>query len=110
MSFQKSESTKKMLTQSELSAPTESFRSDLISQTAGEIETLLLQKATHYGAAGGFYENNQNGDYQHAIGEAKLKLSEFQKETSKTKRNRLLLKALAWIYLIYETETRLESQ
>jgi hypothetical protein len=63
---------------------------------------MLKEKEAHYGHDGGFFSANtpQLQIYDHALGEAKLKLFEFQK----TYRRRDLIKAVTWIYLILEAE------
>jgi hypothetical protein len=74
-----------------------------------DVAAMLLEKRAHYGEKGGFFENNSPNGYAHALGEAKLKLSEFNlTSTHETDfRRRLLVKAMTWIYLIYETENGL---
>lgn len=71
-----------------------------------DIAALLLEKAKHYGKTGGFYENNALDNISHAVGETKLKLGEYQRvnHLNRPLRRRLLVKALTWIYLIYEME------
>src|ERR1700751_6493170 len=71
-----------------------------------DVAAMLHEKAAHYGDKEGFYETNGPGDYTHAVGEVKLKLGEFMRVGSNNGafRRRLLVKAMTWIYLIYETE------
>ena len=61
---------------------------------------MLEEKQAQYGARGGFYENNTRGKYDHALGEARLKLREFER----THDLRMLIKAATWLYLVYEVE------
>jgi hypothetical protein len=61
---------------------------------------MLEEKKAHYGERSGFFENNARGKYDHAIGEARLKLREFER----TKDLRMLIKAVTWLYLVYEVE------
>jgi hypothetical protein len=63
------------------------------------VGTLLEEKKQQYGVAGGFYLTNKK-DYTHALGEAQLKLKEYEA----TGNQRCLLKAVGWIYLIWEQE------
>lgn len=63
---------------------------------------LLTEKERQYGKQGGFYENNARGKYDHALGEARLKLREFEQ----TGNLRMLVKAATWIYLVYEMEAQ----
>jgi len=67
-----------------------------------DVTAMLKEKEKHYGEDGGFYSANtpQLQIYDHALGEAKLKLFEF----AKTYRRRDLIKAATWIYLIIEAE------
>lgn len=65
-----------------------------------EIQHMLAEKVEQYGVRGGFYETNYKGVYEHALGEAKLKMGEF----AKTGNRRMLIKAATWLYLIYEME------
>lgn len=62
---------------------------------------MLEEKKMQYGGTGGFYETN-NENYTHALGETILKIKEFGKTNTK----RLLVKAMTWLYLIYEQETQ----
>lgn len=77
-------------------------RSACLQKCMEEIARLLKEKEDYYGNAGGFYENNNPTNYYHACGEAKLKITEF----TKLRTHRLLVKALAWLYLVYESEER----
>lgn len=61
---------------------------------------MLTEKERQYGVHGGFYENNASGKYDHALGELRLKLREFES----TKSLRQLMKAATWLYLVYEME------
>lgn len=79
-------------------------RAKLLQRHLGAIGAMLMEKEVHYGEKGGFFQANQRGQYAHAIGEAKLKLDEF----TKTGNVRMLVKACAWMYLVYETEVILE--
>ena len=66
-----------------------------------DIRMMLEEKAQTYGERGGFYENNgPETGYGHAVGEAKLKLTEYAMKHAL----RLLVKAAAWIFLVYESE------
>lgn len=67
-----------------------------------DVTSMLKEKEAHYGVDGGFFTCNDPAAqvYDHALGEAKLKLFEF----SKTYRRRDLIKAATWIYLILEAE------
>lgn len=71
-----------------------------------DIESMLEEKVKHYGERGGFYETNSSGNYQHALGEVRLKLYEFEK----AHRKRDLVKAITWLYLIYEQEDQREPR
>lgn len=68
------------------------FRSD--------IQAMLTEKEKQYGVYGGFYENNSHKKYDHALGELRLKLREFES----TGNLRMLMKAATWLYLVYEME------
>lgn len=63
---------------------------------------MLAEKECQYGKHGGFYENNAHRKYDHALGEARLKLREFEQ----THNLRMLMKAATWIYLVYEMEAQ----
>ena len=75
-----------------------SSRVENLQRYIDAVGAMLKEKEAHYGVTGGFYETNANGNYTHALGEAKLKLSEFHK----TRDTRMLIKAATWIYLILE--------
>jgi hypothetical protein len=75
-------------------------RIDTLALFKQAVQQMLAEKVQHYGEKGGFFETNAVGSYTHAIGEAKLKLTEFANKRDL----RILIKAAAWIYLIYETE------
>lgn len=81
-------------------------RARMLHKHLGAIGVLLKEKEEHYGEKGGFFQANQKGSYAHALGEAKLKMDEF----TKTGNVRMLVKACAWLYLVYETETILEDK
>jgi hypothetical protein len=68
------------------------FRSD--------INAMLTEKEKQYGVHGGFYENNAPKKYDHALGELRLKLREYEA----TGNLRMLMKAATWLYLVYEME------
>ena len=78
----------------------EARRNDELSFFTKHLYALLKGKAAQYGERGGFYETNADRVYTHALGEAHLKLKEF----ASTKNPRMLMKAVGWIYLIWETE------
>lgn len=69
-----------------------------------EIASLLGEKATLHGAKGGFFENNfpleGSKGFSHALGEARIKIAEFRNQG----RPRDLMKAITWLYLIYEAQ------
>ena len=64
------------------------------------VSHMLVEKEGQYGSDGGFYDTNYNRIYTHALGEANLKIKQF----AKTARQRDLIKAVTWLYLIYEAE------
>lgn len=74
-----------------------------------DVAAMLLEKNAHYGEKGGFFDSNSKDNYSHALGETKLKIGEFMRVDSSNKdfRRRLLVKAITWLYLIYETEAGL---
>lgn len=76
------------------------------SRFLNEIDSMLVEKRRQYSERGGFFETNEPGSYGHAVGEAILKLREF----NNTGDIRMLIKAATWIYLIYEMEINSESQ
>lgn len=75
-------------------------KADVLTVFRNSIQRMLDEKKAQYGPRGGFYENNTRGKYDHAIGEARLKLREFER----TKDLRMLIKAATWLYLVYEVE------
>jgi hypothetical protein len=73
-----------------------------------DVSDLLREKKKHYGVDGGFYETNPSNDFSHALGETRLKLGEFQRlDPYSAGRRRILVKAITWLYLIYEREVHL---
>jgi len=71
-----------------------------------DVASLLLEKATLHGAHGGFFENNFPNEgskgFSHALGEARIKIAEFRNSGKR----RDLVKAITWLYLVYETGDR----
>ena len=65
---------------------------------------MLNEKVVLHGYTGGFFENNYPDEgskgFSHALGEARIKISEFRNQG----RPRDLLKAITWLYLIYEAQ------
>lgn len=84
----------------------ETNRIRYLQEFIDDVTGMLKEKEAHYGHDGGFFSSNSpNADeqgYNHALGEAKLKLFEF----AKTRRRRDLIKAATWIYLILEAEAQ----
>lgn len=80
------------------SSPESRIRTEVAFSQA--IDRMLIEKEKQYGVHGGFYENNAHGKYDHALGELRLKLREYER----TGNIRMLIKAATWIYLIYEME------
>lgn len=76
----------------------------LLDEHKQAIGRMLNEKSRLHGEKGGFFETNTPNNYTHAIGEVKIKLNEFSKETDQVKKLRHLVKAMAWVYLIYESE------
>lgn len=79
---------------------TSSGRTVVLAAFTREIWNLLKEKELQYGTDGGFFETNSPGDYSHALGEAKLKISQYHAKGNP----RDLIKVAAWLYLIYERE------
>lgn len=75
-------------------------RAVILDKHTQALSDMLEEKVKNYGAKGGFYDANSKGNYQHALGEAKLKIGEYQR----TGNIRHLIKASTWLYLIFETE------
>ena len=75
-------------------------REENIKRCADSIRAMLEEKVANYGERGGFFDANTVGHYDHALGGAKLKIGEY----ARTGSLRHLVKAITWLYLIYETE------
>ena|SRR5437588_3250285 len=90
-------------------APNDQTRLQCLELMKTDVAAMLLEKQVQYGEKGGFFDSNSPDNYYHALGEAKLKIGEFARvdPASKNFRRRLLVKAMTWLYLIYETEAGL---
>lgn len=71
-----------------------------LQRQAKDLEIMLRSKDSEYGERDGFGEANSKGNYSHALGEARLTLMQF----ANTGNIHYLVKASAWLFLIYETE------
>lgn len=79
-------------------------RTMILDMFRSRVEAMLIEKAALHGEKAGFFETNSLGDYTHALGETKIKLGEIKIAADPTYRQRLIIKAITWLYLIFETE------